>query len=79
MNNEAELTKQNPVNFEVERKMSQYEFTEEINGKIIVFTSIENKKDRSISFYALEVNKANLHLSNPKDSGAFLRTGKKGL
>jgi len=66
VNNDAELIKRNPVNFEVEGRESKYEFTREINGKIIVFTSVENKKDKSVSFYGLEVDKANLKLSNPK-------------
>lgn len=66
VNDQAELVKRNPVNFTVDGKASHYEFTEEINGKIIVFTSVENKKEKSVSFYAHELDKKNLQLANPK-------------
>src|SRR5688500_9906110 len=66
VNDQAELVQRNPVNFQIEGQASNYEFTEEINGKVIVFTSIQNKKEKSVSFYALEVDKKNLQLANPK-------------
>lgn len=62
----AELVKKSPANFMVDGKESEYEFTREIAGKMVVFTSIENKKERSVSFYAMEVDKKNLQLTNPK-------------
>src|SRR5688500_10916310 len=62
----AELVKKNPVDFTVEGQRAHYEFTQEINGKVIVFTSVEKKADRSVSFYALELDKNNLQLTNPK-------------
>ena len=66
VNDAAELVKKNPVDFMVDGRASRYEFTEEINGKIMVFTSVENKKEKSVSFYMLELDKANLQLVNPK-------------
>jgi hypothetical protein len=54
------------VNFTVEGQSSKYEFTEEINGKIVVFTSLENRSKRTVSFYALELDKNNLQLANPR-------------
>ena len=66
VNDAAELVRRNPVNFVVEGQALHYEFTEEINGKVIVFTSVENKKEKSVSFYALELDKKNLQLVNPQ-------------
>ncbi|MEJ7646473.1 MAG: hypothetical protein WKF87_17885 [Chryseolinea sp.] len=66
VNDQAELVQRNPVNFLIDGQASSYEFTEEINGKVIVFTSVQNKKEKSVSFYALEVDKKNLQLANPK-------------
>jgi hypothetical protein len=62
----GELLKKNNADFMVDGKESEYEFTQEIDGKMVIFTSIENKKGKSVSFYALEVDKKNLQLSSPK-------------
>jgi hypothetical protein len=66
VNDQAELVQKNPANFTVEGRESHYEFTMEVNGKVIVFTSVENKKEKNVSFYALELDKKNLQLANPK-------------
>lgn len=66
VNDQAELIRKNPVNFSINGKASHYEFTEVIDGKILIFTSVENKKDKSVSFYAHELDKKNLQLANPK-------------
>jgi hypothetical protein len=66
VNDGAELVKRNPVNFTINGQPSRYEFTEELNGKITIFTSVEDKKNKSIAFYASELDKANLQLANPK-------------
>lgn len=66
VNDEAERVKTKKADFMVDGKPSHYEFTQEMNGKIVVFTSVENKKERTVSFYAIELDKANLQLTNPK-------------
>lgn len=66
VNDQAELIKKNPANFMVNGKRSRYEFTKEINGKIMVFTSVEDKKEKRVSFYAHEVDKKGLQLSEGK-------------
>ena len=66
VNDAAERVKSNPANFVVDGQASHYEFTREIEGKILVFTSVENKKERTVSFYALELDKNNLQLANPR-------------
>src|SRR3989337_1664226 len=66
VNDAAELVKRNPVNFMVDGRESHYEFTEQINGKVIIFTSVENKKEKKVSFYSLELDKKNLQVTNPK-------------
>ncbi|MBA4056963.1 MAG: hypothetical protein C0490_19770, partial [Marivirga sp.] len=66
VNGEAELIRKNPVNFTIDGQASHYEFTEVIEGKILIFTSVENKKEKSVSFYAHELDKKNLQLANPK-------------
>lgn len=66
VNDAAERVKTSTANFTVDGKPSNFEFTEEIDGKVMVFTSVENKKERKISFYALELDKKNLQLANPK-------------
>ena len=62
----AELVKKNIANFSVEGQRAKYEFTKEMNGKITVFTSVEEKKERRVSFYAVELDKNNLQLGNPR-------------
>lgn len=66
VNETAELVKKSRVDFTVDGQKSDYAFTEEINGKIVVFTSVENKKERKVSFYALELDKEALQLGNPR-------------
>ena len=66
VNDAAERVKSNPANFIVDGQASHFEFTREIEGKILVFTSVENKKERTVSFYALELDKNNLQLANPR-------------
>jgi hypothetical protein len=66
VNEAADLTRKNVVDFTVEGRKSKYEFTQEINGKIIVFTTLEDKKERTVSFYAMELDKKSLTLVNPK-------------
>ena len=66
VNGSAELVNKNTVDFTVDGQKSKYEFTQEINGKITVFTTVENKKDKTVSFYAHEVDKKNLKLINPR-------------
>jgi hypothetical protein len=66
VNEQAELVKKTPVNFLVDGKESQYEFTQELNGKILIFTSVEDKKLKSVSFYTHELDKKSLQLTKPK-------------
>ncbi|MGC3945761.1 MAG: hypothetical protein QM762_14770 [Chryseolinea sp.] len=66
VNNDAELIKRNLVNFNIEGVKSRYEFTHEIGGKIIVFTSLERKDERVVSFYAQELDRDMLQLGTPK-------------
>jgi hypothetical protein len=66
VNEGAELAKKNTANFGVAGERAKYEFTKEMNGKILVFTSVENKSERTVAFYALELDKNNLQLTNPK-------------
>src|SRR5690349_11111019 len=66
VNEHAELVNKNVANFSVEGKESEYEFTREINGKIMVFSSVEEKKARTVTFYAQELDKKSLSLTAPK-------------
>jgi hypothetical protein len=66
VNDQGELVKKQPVNFLVDGKMSSYEFTEELNGKILIFTSVKDKKAKTVVFYVHEVNKESLQLVNSK-------------
>lgn len=66
VNEEAQLVKKNFANMMVDGQRAKYEFTREMNGKVIVFTSVENKKGRSVSFYALELDKEELRLGTPR-------------
>jgi hypothetical protein len=66
VNESADLAKKNVVDFTVEGQKSKYEFTQEINGRVIVFTTLENKKEKTVSFYGFELDKKNLTLVNPK-------------
>lgn len=66
VNDQAELIRKSPANFMVDGQSAKYEFTQELDGKITVFTSVENKKEKRVSFYALELDKKNLQLTNPK-------------
>ncbi|HEY0741652.1 MAG TPA: hypothetical protein VGD40_09320 [Chryseosolibacter sp.] len=62
----AELVQKKEVLFEIDGRESDYEFTREISGKIMVFTSVEEKKARTVTFYAQELDRKNLSLSTPK-------------
>jgi hypothetical protein len=62
----GELVQKKEVIFEIDGKESDYEFTQEVNGKIMVFTSVEEKKSRTVTFYAHQLERKNLSLSAPK-------------
>lgn len=62
----AEVVKKNPINFNIDGRESHYEFTKEINGKIYFFSSIENKKEKLVTFYSHELNKKDLVITNPR-------------
>lgn len=62
----AELVQKKETIFQIDGRESDYEFTREINGKIMVFTSVEEKKARTVTFYAQELDRKNLSLSTPK-------------
>jgi hypothetical protein len=66
INEKAELVGKKEVLFSIDGKESEYEFTRELNGKIMVFTSVEEKKARTVTFYAQELDKKNLSLSAAK-------------
>lgn len=66
VNENGELVKKQPINFMIEGKSSQYEFTQELNGKILIFTSVQDKKTKSVSFYTFELDKKSLAIANPK-------------
>jgi hypothetical protein len=66
VNEQAELVKKTTVNFMVDGKESRYEFTKEINGKVLIFTSVEDKKAKSVSFHVFELDKKTLEIKNPR-------------
>jgi hypothetical protein len=66
VNEHAELINKKEANFSVDGKDSDYEFTRQINGKIMVFTSVEEKKAKTVTFYVQELDRKNLVLSPPK-------------
>lgn len=66
VNEHAELVNKKVANFSVDGKESEYEFTREINGKIMVFSSVEEKKARTVTFYTQELDKKSLSLTAPK-------------
>src|SRR5688500_2270165 len=67
VNDQAELIRKSHANFMVDGQAASYEFTQELDGKITVFTSGENKKAIRASLYALELDKKNLQLTNLKE------------
>lgn len=66
VNEHAALVDKKEANFSVDGKASDYEFTQEINGKIMVFSSVEAKKEKTVTFYAQELDKKSLSLTSPK-------------
>ncbi|MBT1700117.1 hypothetical protein KK083_24730 [Fulvivirgaceae bacterium PWU4] len=66
INEHAALVNKKVANFSVDGKESDYEFTQEINGKIMVFSTVEEKKAKTVTFYAQELDKKNLSLTSPK-------------
>lgn len=63
VNDQAELIKKTPIDFMVDGRRTEYEFTREMNGKVIVFASLENKKGRSVAFYAFDIDKKDFRVS----------------
>lgn len=63
---DAELVKKQAVNFKIDGKPSTFEFTQEINGRLLFFTSVEDKGAKTVTFYTQEVDKKTLQLSSPR-------------
>jgi hypothetical protein len=62
----GELKNKKEARFMVDGKESDFEFTQDINGKIMVFTSVEEKKARTVTFYSHELNRKSLELGAGK-------------
>ncbi|HEY0772400.1 MAG TPA: hypothetical protein VGD31_18900, partial [Sphingobacteriaceae bacterium] len=66
INEKAELVQKKEIVFTIDGRDSDFEFAQEVNGKIMVFTSVEEKKARTVTFFAHELDRKNLSLSAPK-------------
>lgn len=66
VSDKGELVKKKAINFLIDGKESRYEFTKELNGKLLIFTSVEDKKAKVVSFYTHEIDKKTLSLTNTR-------------
>ncbi len=66
VNEHGEMTLKKEAQFIVEGKDSNYEFTQQLGGKLLVFSSVEEKKAKTVTFYSQELDKKSLELSVAK-------------
>jgi hypothetical protein len=55
-----------PLQLLVDGEVAEYEFAEEIGDKILLFTTLHNKKLKTVSFYTFELNKKSITAEKPK-------------